>query len=61
MLCHRYRDAGQDAPVILYTDRDCCNRSNPSKFLELFDEWCQLQVSFNGFNVNVTFYSTGST
>ena len=40
----RYRNAGQNPPIILYTDRDCCNRSNPSKFLELFIDRSQLHV-----------------
>ena len=39
---HRYQDAEQDAPIILYTDRDCCNHDSPFKFLELFNDWCQL-------------------
>ena len=35
----RYQDAGQDPLSILYTDKDCCNHSNPSKFVELFSSW----------------------
>ena len=44
LLYLRYRSAGQDAPIILYTDGDCCHLGSPSKFFELFNEWDQLQV-----------------
>ena len=46
MFCilHRYRDAGCPQPHLLYTDRDCCSSSGPSKFLQLFAEWDQLKV-----------------
>lgn len=30
-LIDRYRLAGQEAPLILYTDRDCCTPTGPSK------------------------------
>ena len=40
----RYRDAGFPQPYLLYTDRDCCSGSGPSKFLQLFGGWDQLEV-----------------
>ncbi|XP_019633279.1 PREDICTED: uncharacterized protein LOC109476717 [Branchiostoma belcheri] len=43
-LMKRYRDAGQDPPVLLYTDRDCCAVSGPSRFQLLFSEWEGLEV-----------------
>jgi hypothetical protein len=31
-LMRRYQLAGVDPPVLLYTDRDCCSQSGPSKY-----------------------------
>ena len=28
----RYESAGQQQPLLLYTDRDCCSKSGPSKY-----------------------------
>ena len=43
-LVERYQSVGQPAPRLLYTDRDCCCGSGPSKFMSLFESWDQLQV-----------------
>ena len=31
-LVRRYEKAGQEPPQLLYTDRDCCSQSGPSKY-----------------------------
>ncbi|CAH1242540.1 Hypp6817 [Branchiostoma lanceolatum] len=43
-LVHRYQLAGQPPPILLYTDRDCCSESGPSKFKALFSAWDKLEV-----------------
>ncbi|CAH1242604.1 Hypp6883 [Branchiostoma lanceolatum] len=43
-LVHRYQHAGQPPPILLYTDRDCCSESGPSKFKALFSAWDKLEV-----------------
>lgn len=43
-LVGRYRSAAQPAPILLYTDRDCCSASGPSKYASLFGDWNGLQV-----------------
>ena len=39
---------GVQAPLVLYTDRDCCSLSGPSKYQRLFNSWPHLEVRFNG-------------
>lgn len=43
-LVERYRRAGKTPPILMYTDRDCCNASGSSKVNELFSNWDQLLV-----------------
>ncbi len=43
-LTGRYHGAGQEPPVLLYTDRDCCSQQGPSKYQQLFASWPGLQV-----------------
>ena len=43
-LVKRYSNAGVDPPLILYTDRDCCSETGPSKFKVLFCSWNLLSV-----------------
>ena len=43
-LVKRYTDAQVHPPSILYTDRDCCSMSGPSKFQVLFSAWPNLQI-----------------
>ena len=43
-LVRRYREAKQDRPILLYTDRDCCCATGQSKYQELFAEWDGLIV-----------------
>ena len=43
-LVNRYSAANVDPPVLLYTDRDCCSESGPSKFQVLFGAWESLQI-----------------
>ena len=43
-LMQRYRSAGQSAPQLLYTERDCCCGSGPSKYVSLFSSWDTLHV-----------------
>ena len=44
-LMNRYVRAGEKQPVLLYTDRDCCNsQGRPSKFHALFSKWEGLSV-----------------
>ena len=31
-LMHRYQKAAVDPPTLLYTDKDCCSQSGPSKY-----------------------------
>ena len=42
----RYRRAGKALPILMYTDRDCCNASGFSKLNEYFSDWDQLLVRF---------------
>lgn len=35
----RYSEACQEPPRVLYTDRDCCSLTPPSKYEKLFDQW----------------------
>ena len=39
-----YKKGGQQSPMLLYTDRDCCSRGGPSKYQSLFSDWRGLQV-----------------
>lgn len=43
-LMKRYEDASVACPKILYTDRDCCSISGPSKYKRLFSKWPNLDV-----------------
>jgi hypothetical protein len=43
-LVRRYREAKQQPPILLYTDRDCCCATGPSKYQQLFSEWDGLIV-----------------
>lgn len=43
-IVKRYADAQVHPPSILYTDRDCCSMSGPSKFKVLFSEWPNLHI-----------------
>ncbi len=43
-LVKRYKDAGQEPPRVLYTDRECCGDNNGSKYNQLFDGWPNLMV-----------------
>lgn len=43
-LVWRYREAKQHLPILLYTDRDCCCATGPSKYQQLFSEWDGLIV-----------------
>ena len=45
IIALRYQKAKQDPPQLLYTDRDCCSVTGPSKCAQLFAEWNHLQVS----------------
>ena len=38
-LVKRYQKAGQPTPVLMYTDRDCCCDTGPSKYEKLFAQW----------------------
>ncbi len=49
-LVRRYREAGQDPPILLYTDRDCCCITGPSKFQELFAAWTGLTVRLDAWH-----------
>lgn len=47
--CHiiiRYRRADKTPPILMYTDRDCCNTAGSSRVNELFSDWDQLLVRF---------------
>ena len=46
LLYIRYRRASKAPPILMYTDRDCCNASSSSKLNELFIDWDQLLVRF---------------
>ena len=43
-LMERYRRGGQQPPLLLYTDCDCCSKEGPSKYQALFPAWGGLQV-----------------
>ena len=43
-LMERYKKGGQQSPMLLYTDRDCCGLGGPSKYQFLFSDWKWLQV-----------------
>ena len=43
-LVKRYADAKVNHPQILYTDRDCCSMSGPSKYQVLFSAWGNLEI-----------------
>ena len=43
-LVNHYSAANVDPPVLLYTDRDCCSESGPSKFQVFFAAWESLQI-----------------
>ena len=43
-LMARYSRAAKPPPVLLYTDRDCCCKDQPSKYKLLFSKWDGLQV-----------------
>ena len=43
-LISRYRSSHQPPPIILYTDRDCCCSTGPSKFQILFASWDAMEV-----------------
>ena len=43
-IMERYQKAGEQHPVLLYTDRDCCSQHGPSRFNNLFHSWESLQV-----------------
>ena len=38
-LVKRFKDAGQQPPQVLYTDRECCGVDNGSKYNHLFEAW----------------------
>jgi len=43
-LVKRFKDAGQQQPRVLYTDRECCGVDNGSKYNHLFESWPNLIV-----------------
>ena len=43
-LVHRFQKSDIDPPAVLYTDRDCCNETGPSKYQVLFSKWSNLQI-----------------
>ena len=43
-LVKRYLEAKVDPPKLLYTDRDCCSETGPSKFEILFEAWDQMKI-----------------
>ena len=43
-IVNRYAAANVNPPVLLYTDRDCCSESGPSKFQVLFGAWESLTI-----------------
>ena len=44
LVVNCYSAADVDPPVLLYTDRDCCSESGPSKFQVFFGVWESLQI-----------------
>ena len=46
----RYEKANQLPPRALYTDRDCCNKSGPSKYQLMFWKWKDLQVRIDSWH-----------
>lgn len=40
-LMERYQRAGEDAPVLMYVDRDCCCNQGPSSVERLFSDWVE--------------------
>ena len=43
-IMNRYSRAKVEPPVVMYTDRDCCNINVGSKINELFNQWPYLKV-----------------
>jgi len=43
-IVRRYERGSVDPPLMIYTDRDCCNSTGPSKIKALFSAWPDLQV-----------------
>ena len=43
-ITFRYEKAGQDPPVLMYTDTDCCSTGGTAQRAQLFKEWSRLQV-----------------
>lgn len=43
-LMNRYQSALQPHPLLMYTDRDCCSESGPSRYQLLFSKWDKLIV-----------------
>lgn len=43
-LVKRFKDASQQPPWVLYTDRECCGVDNGSKYNHLFESWPNLIV-----------------
>ena len=43
-IVDRYERANVSQPILLYTDRDCCCYSGPSKYQVLFSAWPDLMV-----------------
>lgn len=46
----RYTMAQQAPPLLLYTDRDCCNSNGASKYNHLFDKWPDMVVRLDIFH-----------
>ena len=49
-LVKRYATAGEAAPLILYTDRDCCGCQDQSRFNALFSSWPNMVVRLDIFH-----------
>jgi hypothetical protein len=45
-LMDRFQSAGQPAPLVLYTDRDCCS----SKFKTIFNMWEDLSIRLDSWH-----------
>jgi hypothetical protein len=40
-LIERYERAGEEAPLLMYVDRDCCQNQGPSSVERLFADWVE--------------------
>lgn len=49
-IMDRYSRAHHPPPAVLYTDRDCCNQEQRSKYQRLFHKWDRLKIRIDSWH-----------